>query len=191
MYFEPSKFFPFHTQRLNFLCSSGFKLDVNRAPGESLLQWLEHLLPLLLPQIWCLQGCCSHTISLFSHSCLAASCTPSLVCFPEATLVAWLMWSTVSCSGTVQAGCVLHKGSASCFLTEATPTTSLLPTLDMCTLYSYFKFLHPSNFIPKLFLWLKQFRRGIIWTPSSSYSEIVRLLTLIKCSFWDTSGAKP
>jgi len=36
------------------------------ASGESLLGHLEHLLPLLLHQPWCLQSCLSHIISLLS-----------------------------------------------------------------------------------------------------------------------------
>jgi len=104
--------------------------------GESLLQHLEHLLPLLLHCPWCLQSCFSHTVSLPSiRCCCSTPGFPSLLKYiiPE-VLPPLLMGSALASSGSILElagiGSVRHRGSFCRFSKQ--PPCSPLPLPKPC-----------------------------------------------------------
>jgi len=100
----------------------------SRAASEnSLLRCLEHLLPLLLYSLWCLQSCFSHMVSLLSLDCpFTTGFFPLLKCVITETLPPLLMIGLALANrGFVlelaDIGFIRHGGSYLQLLTEATP----------------------------------------------------------------------
>lgn len=112
------------------------------AAGKSQLQYLEHLLPLLLSWLWCLQSCFSHIFSVLTS--LAAIASPQQLfllkyVIPD-ILLPWLKVSGLASGILEPAGIVFARHGVSfhqLLKEEAIPVASLLPGPCRANPYTY------------------------------------------------------